>query len=337
MYIKLIVFNQMALHLMARTFHNLVPRIFYEELDADVIVNEIRPNNIIVQIDGFISEFITNFDISDLQPGAEIKIRYKFVPDPINIMTIKPFILFYCIKSRYKHHSKQFNKWTELQSKLNHIRSIRFPPMIYRIGLIVIEPYMTILDTFKSNFKSKCLGDLFIYKLDTNIEFEFINAINYFNKYHEIDLICILTESVQMKYLFKLSSTYVISHMKPIPYTIYLGGDDYLISKIVDMKTDSVFKVINLIQQTQLMYKMNIQNSISDGIIQLENMISSYKIIIDNLNLTILDLNPLKLKLETPIAKFKMIAKTILTNELNKLSDIEFEMSKSITNIILNG
>jgi len=310
-----------SINLIARKFYHLVPKIFEAEYLADVIVHQVNmiTNQITVESDSYVFECVTNLNISKLTIGDEIRIKFKLAPDPVMIATVRPQILFFCSRSRYKYVSKQFKKYIRIQTELNQINWVstkKLPRTIYRIGLIVIQDVS--FDKFKSEFESKCVGNLFIYKVDPiNMPYDFINGINYFNKYHEIDLICILTEKLELEQLFSLSSKYVLSHTKPLPYTIAClnNGPKYLASGMVDLIINSISPIINLIQKTQIAYRIQIDQAIHNARLQSEQIIQTYKKRVFDLEFSIIDLNPHQIELANPIIKLENIATSIIENE----------------------
>lgn len=278
-------------------FHKLISTFFHKEYYASVIVRNInvKMSQITVKSGSYVFECVTNLNISEIDPGDKIIIQFKLIPKLNVFMEIQPLILFFCQRSEYENILNQYTKYNRTQLKLNNIITSNphniltkpLPKIIHRIGLIVLDTHTIILDIFKSEFNLKCIGELFVYKVKSskNTKFDFINAINYFNKYHEINLICILTETLTIEHLFDLSSKYVLKNIKyNTTHTIAVTYQNGILSNSADYSTLlatnirklSIDKTISAIHKTQIKYQNNITNTISTGILLLEEMINSY-------------------------------------------------------------
>lgn len=264
-------------------FHKLITTFFHKEYCENVIVvsTNINTSQIIVKSDLYIFDCVTSLNISELDPGDKIIIQFKLIPKSISIMEIQPLILFFCNYSEYDDVSKRYILHNKTQFKLNNstpnnVLRKPLPKILYRIGLIVLDTHTTILDTFKSKFKSNCFGKLFIYKVKSfdNTAVDFINAINYFNKYHEIDLICILTETLELEHLFYLSSKYVLKNFKynkthtiSVSYQngILSNSTDYSILISYGVRKLSIDKTMDIIHKIQFQYQKKIDDAILNG------------------------------------------------------------------------
>jgi hypothetical protein len=207
-------------------------------------------------------------------------------------MEIQPLILFYCHQSDYDDVLKRYMRYNRTHLKLNNsahnnISKKPMPKIIYNIGLIVINTHTTILDIFKSKFESCCFGKLFIYKVKSsdNTSFDFINAVNYFNKYHEIDLICILTETLELEHLFDLSSKYVLKNFKyNKTHTIAVSHQNGILSNSTDYSVLishgvcklSIDKTIDIIYKIQFQYQQKINDAILYGVDLFEKIINTH-------------------------------------------------------------
>jgi hypothetical protein len=303
----------------------------------DVIVDDtdLEKNTIVAKYDSHRIECLTNLDISKIRIGTKIKIRYKLIRVPDNLLQIQPFILFYCSSKDPNGTFKMAIKCSKIQTKLDQVvkRNKHFPFPVKNIGLVVIETHTTILDKFKMEFQSKCTGTLFIYKLSIDrIKRDFASALNYFSKYHQIDLICILTQKLDPNHLLSLSSTYVLSHFKPIPYTVAISsnGFDWSVSNLADKQLKSVDPLLNFIHQNQMKYSKYITNALNQGKQELENISRVYQRKICSCEFDILDLNPKQLVILDPIDELKKLVLKALDRELNKLIGMELSMAKSI-------
>lgn len=333
-------------------FNKCISKFLNEEycLKNAVVVNiNIKSNTIIIKTDEYDVEFITINNISNLNPGDKITIKYKFIIHQKKFMTTQPVIIFFSTKDDFKNNDLRFSRYTLVKNKLNEIYKThhselikskliikKIPKTIYRIGLIILETHLTVLDTFKKKFQSKCTGSIFVYKLKKDtIETDYINAINYFGKYHKIDLVCILTDRLELEHLFNLSSKYVLNNSKHLVYTvsvIYTNGlftnaGNYLASYFTNKRNLSIDNVIDFIHEKQISHKIKTTNAICDGIVTLREIINAYDKRVLGLELLFAGS-----KIKKPMVDVFSVLKTnivgLLDKELQKLIEIESNIIK---------
>jgi hypothetical protein len=317
-----------------------IEKFLSKEYEDEIIIDDVENNVIIGNFKTGQARFLTHLNTSSLKIGTKIRIRFKFVRFSSNdFVRIRPLILFWGPMQESDTIFKEAKQFSKIQTKLSQtIKPKRkCPSNIQNVGLIVTDTHTDILNQFKSKFKS-CLGTLFIYKINTNnLKYDFINAINYFNKYHLIDLICIVTQKLDPSQLLALSSTYVLSHFKSVPYVMSVSSEnisksfDYLVLNLFDKQYGSVDDAVHLIHQIQTEHQLQIINGIDYGKSQLENIVKMYQRKIDILEFNILDLNPYQINIEyDPIAELKRRVIKALDHKLNKLIMMELFMAKSI-------
>ena len=120
----------------------------------------------------------------------------------------------------------------------------KYPPkMFYNIALIALPDDDENIENFKILFQEKCNGKLYVYRLKNN---SLQSALEYFKKYHNIDLICLLTNKLNLKNIYELSSRTNVKYMinrKNVPYIISIISSHI---KTIPLTMTLSNKVINI-------------------------------------------------------------------------------------------
>lgn len=223
--------------------------------------------------------------LSNLQPGCKVTIKgfLRLYPESINR-------LYFAVESMYlQTEEEQYNNAIDTYNKLHRslysekykpqvekLKDIKPPALIRNIGLVVMPNSEEILENFKATFQQQCTGKLYIYHLkEGNIENSLHQMLEYFKKYHQIDLICILSIGLTTKYVCQLSSRKnVISmlHRKGTPFVVSVvnSGKDKAMSEpltavLSSNKFDSVMDFVDYVHAKQTLLKDRLKEGIQTG------------------------------------------------------------------------
>lgn len=176
------------------------------------------------------------------------------------------------------------NKRQEYISNIN--KNTQMSQIISNIGLIVLPNKERYLENFKISFQENCKGNLFIYHLKENtMESGIRSAIEYFKKYHQIDLICILLSDLSTEDVITVSSkdnvSYFLNRKKCPPLititTCHADSIPFpLISMICNHNYDKISNFINDIRDKQYTVRNLIKNTLNNGYQLLEEKTKLY-------------------------------------------------------------
>jgi hypothetical protein len=97
---------------------------------------------------------------------------------------------------------------------LKPIRAKKPPKSIKNIALLVLPNSEPDLNRFMAAYKIKCGGGIFIYHLTNQDVKDLRKCLEYFSKYHQIDLVCLMTENISNNHLALISSKVNIQTLK---------------------------------------------------------------------------------------------------------------------------
>lgn len=270
-------------------FSKVTKRVFSKTYLLEVIIRSINLQRKEFCVNGcdsdsdsdsdFVLYCRTNLSISKLKINDKIIIRCRIEPDSMSYGNTYANVLFYCI-TLTDTIKKYFVQYDLLESHITNLKSIMIkkaiPTIIKNIGIIIIDNnhHNLLLTKFISLFQSKCTGNLFIYNISRKkIKSELINSLNYFQKYHEIDLVCILTGQLEPSQVLKLSAKkviYVMFKMKPIPYVISVTKNNQSPMHLTSVATNKHFvglaSAIDFIYSQQFQYNRIINLAMSTGL-----------------------------------------------------------------------
>lgn len=98
----------------------------------------------------------------------------------------------------------------EYKKNIDKIHNRVVPQCIYNIGLIV-PPNNSTVGAFKVCFNELCRANLYVFNLNSNSNV--INAIEFFRKYHNIDVICVLVNHINFQDCMELSSEKIAKYI----------------------------------------------------------------------------------------------------------------------------
>ena len=321
-------------------FSKVTKRVFSKTYLLEVIIRSINLQRKEFCVNGcdsdsdsdFVLYCRTNLSISKLKINDKIIIRCRIEPDSMSYGNTYANVLFYCI-TLTDTIKKYFVQYDLLESHITNLKSIMIkkaiPTIIKNIGIIIIDDNL-LLTKFISLFQSKCTGNLFIYNISKKkIKSELINSLNYFQKYHEIDLVCILTGQLEPSQVLKLSAKkviYIMFKMKPIPYVISVTKDNqtpmYLTSVATNKHFVGLASAIDFIYSQQFQYNRIINLAMSTGLNAWQKKIRVYE---DKLQF----LESYIMQIEPPVDYVQLLRENVircLDNQVKKLIDIELNI-----------
>lgn len=221
--------------------------------------------------------------LDSMQLGSKViaKGYLKLYPGNINkfYFEVKSMYL-QSAESQYIKALETYNKLygiliTKYQTQIDKFALKNPPLLIKNIGLVVLPGSEKELDYFKTEFKQKCLGKLVIYRLkECNLENSLPTMLEYFKKYHSIDIISILSSNLSSKCIYQLSSKKNVVSMfrrKDTPYIVSIINDndsneiEPLTVMLSNNKFNNIGHFLNYVQSIQKSYSDNLNNGILHG------------------------------------------------------------------------
>ena len=219
----------------------------------------------------------TNQSLSSVKENDVILLKSKLELDDSGKMILN-VSYFYAVEETkrfqknleiYQSLKKNLQKET-VQKLVKQLHRRKAPIYPQKIGLIVFPG--SDVETFQTQFKDKCVGELFIYHLEDKIEKSIRVALQYFKKYHSIDVICILTNGLTTNTIFDLSSRENILYLikrKQFPYIVSIIDIQQEIIPFSVLLSNCAFTTnsfIEFVYNSQNTIKKQIEDSITKNI-----------------------------------------------------------------------
>lgn len=179
------------------------------------------------------------------------------------------------LEKPYRDISRTLKK--EIYNKIiNSIKNTPVPSTLFNIGLITFPE--SDVDSFKCLFELKCYGKLLIYESDYSISI----PIEYFKKYHNIDLIILLTNNFDRTQVYNISTLenvkYLIREKQPYILSINNSQEVFPLTNVLsNMITNTIEETIEIIYQIQTKSINDIKNAINNGRKHIMNMLQKKK------------------------------------------------------------
>lgn len=232
------------------------------------------------------------------------------------------------------------------QKIVQKLKTQKAPYVVMNIGLITVPDNERNIKEFEHLFEEKCKGQLFIFRLKQDeVESSLRVALEYFKKYRNIDIICLLTNKLTLGNISDLSSKDNVKYLlnrKNFPYILSIVSercDDNLTKEPLTalLSTDTAYGIENGIEAIS-----NIQKTFKDVIEQNINLANNFlRKIIDDYKKRLLDLKLFiegiasptfmgRINPEIVIGKLKSILINRLQNERIKLAEYQITLMKQI-------
>lgn len=183
------------------------------------------------------------------------------------------------LKMYYHDEKDELNKIIKMTSTIEKLKKIEkiyrapIPKNIVNIGMIFLlkDNQQNDVTNMKISFQENCKGNLFIYYLsDTD---NIINALEYFTKYRNIDIICIYANKLSTKNIIKISSKQIAKYMinrKASPYimSICRNTNNEIIEPITTILSnkvvDTIYEFTIFVHDIQISYKQYINTGLKE-------------------------------------------------------------------------
>lgn len=215
--------------------------------------------------------------------------------------------------------SDTYNKLYKLLAKpncqdmINKFKNTCPPQYVSNIGLIVYPGSEKQVENFKLAFAEMCVGKLFICKLNESPN-SLIYSLEYFKKYHDIDVVCLLFNDLSYESTYNLSSKENIKYMinrKDYPYVVSIVPSNIvntilnpLLVPLSNLVVNGINNFIWFVHQNQ----SKVVNKLNNGLkitIDLHNLIlEKYKTRLNNARLMLT-----KLTVKQPLVKGESLDK----------------------------
>lgn len=244
-------------------------------------------------------------DLSNIKINDSVSIEGRISVDTENSGKI------YIMVTKLHHRPPQYNDFIKLynqlfvalhkdnfQKRIQKITQINPPQYIKNIAVIVPPDNENNILNFKKEFENKCVGNLFVYHLRKNEILRTLEeALEYFKKYHNIDMICLLANELSQSSHCDLSSKYIIKYMllrKDFPYIATIIqlphiAREPLIAILSNNKYYGITNCIDYISQNQNSFRKTIEENIILGKKVMTNNIDNYRNKILKLKMCIAD------------------------------------------------
>lgn len=257
------------------------------------VIKEIHKNQLVLQVQNYLINLETKFSTRNFKINNQIYALVIVTDFPSK--STKPKLLgnlsfralFLAKFSEQKHMYPLYKSYIRTVSIVsawckkydmevsNHSLSNHSSrSLIKNIGLINIGN-SNLKEHFVKLFKSKCVGSIRIFNIDSNIPrskvgISFINSLNFFIKYYDIDMIFVLADELIQREIYELSTIYVMKsflkiRQKSMPiYLIYNGFKNLPIGLLFDDIIDIIGTqdIIDKIYHIQKEYSDNLSKSI---------------------------------------------------------------------------
>lgn len=342
------------------TFKKTLDVNFFESVELTGIVQNINDNIFTIKIaDDKIIECQSNKPVTELKKNETVFVEGWFKADTKNVIRLYLQLKYYCVISEkeifqkflkdYDRLVKALTTKSKFQNIIKCLEQKPLPKMIYNVALIVMPGNETHAENFKISFQDKCLGKLYVYYLK-NQAGAVEEALKFFNKYHCIDLICLLTDQISTNDIKLLSTITCVKYMlrrKEHPYIMSIiktenssKTDSSMILPLSAILSNGISKNIdtctNTIHNIQFRFKDHIEKKLELGKNKLIEKIDKEKRKIMDLELelsNILGISLSSISSNTNVDKFEKVKSLLnknLDQEMNNLLTIKNFITENI-------
>ena len=228
-----------------------------------------------------------------------------------------------------------YNK--KCKAELKKLRSRSLPP-IKNIALIANQANSDNIRAFSKLFCEQCYGTLYTYYLDDiNIGKDIQRALEYFRKYHDIDLVCFLFDQLTLSQLLALSIKdnirYLFDNVKERPYSINIGGtltEPPLTTYVTNAQIDSIPLCIKLISEQQHNIRSAIATPLSLGQKRLDSIVARYQLQLNELAILMTEFAVTDNQLSKPIRLLQLRVIEELDKQKTFLHKVQLMVMQSI-------
>lgn len=234
--------------------------------------------------------FTTLDDINNLNINDTINLIGKLNVSKNKIGNIYLDVEFFYRVDEQENIENKMNSYYEnkkyiLSKKqlLHQISNQKIPSFIRNIGLIMVESDVDNTEQIKTKFMAQCTGKLLICKLKkNNLDKQLVYCLEYFKKYHNIDMICINIDKIStedMLCLYSKENLKYLMNRKQFPYLVYVSNyniEKQLFPLLTNKYIQNMETFIDFIQDIQKNFMNGIQSMIEYGNNEINIMIEKY-------------------------------------------------------------
>ena len=221
--------------------------------------------------------------------------------------------------------------------QMERIRNQKFPYRPYNIALIVVPSSRNLVEQFKTEFKRKCVGNLYVFNLEhENTDVSLTMALEYFIRYKNIDLVLLLEEKIGIKEACDLSSKNITKFFlsrRGYPYIISITGNSNNFEPVTTIlsneKIPGIVTAIERIHQIQYSYQKKISEAINLAQQRISTILEAKTKKLNDLNI-----ETMKMFQKAPpvnnVDQLKILLKKKFDNELRRLDEIEIDLTHNL-------
>ncbi|AQN68356.1 hypothetical protein [Saudi moumouvirus] len=243
-------------------------------------------------------------------------------------------------------HKKYYNALTtkkKFKTKIDkNIYSSEFPKIIKNIGIIAFKNHK---NDFIKLVKDNCVGNVYVYYInDNSTELMLISGLEYFKKYHNIDVIYLLNDNISIKDVCNLSTTLVTKFLlnrKEYPYIVSILPSDYTLSNVKPLSailSNACYydneSALALLKDVQLSYSNKINTAYEKSIQILKYILENKKKKLEKLKMFAIKTYGPQLYIKSNIEEKVLLLKSLLIghlkNKLVKLLDLQLKITRKI-------
>ena len=266
---------------------NFTRPIKFEGIVADVDTDQ--HTFMVKTMDG--SKMIECNTIEKLSPvlkGNKISVKGRMKIDAANASKVYMAVEYFYLMTEQERYSLAINTYDRLvntlrgercQAIINKMMPRSPPSVINNVGLVVMPNNEDNLENFRREYEKKCYGRIYVCHLsEGNVDVSLKYVIAYFSKYHNIDMICLLTNQLSLMNVCELSSKTNVKYLlnrKNTPYIVSVLTDNVkssndkvlepLSAMLSNKKVNGIEDFVGLVHEIQASVKNRLEHGIQSG------------------------------------------------------------------------
>lgn len=323
---------------------------FSKEVTCDGIIDQMDGNCAILKDAENKIECFSDYSINDFSNGDNVRIKGTVI-----VRSNKIIMNMKCIDKNTEGDKQNREEKNKLQKKYEiYDNKLQTPSFIKKIGSIkmrhatdniqkiglLITPGDDRVEFFIKEFQEKCTGKLFVYKLNPALS-NVISAIEYFNKYYELDMICVLSNNISLDDVYNLSTSALINFLSAtnnkstIPYLVSVinkNCQETLFSRLSNKTFYSGPEFINHVRDKQIQFINCINSAIDNVECELKCKLAKFDARILDARLKVVRMIDMRFFNDhnNPETLIKRLLNSSLDNELTKVKNIFSESMRHI-------
>lgn len=227
----------------------------------------------------------------------------------------------------------------KFRPRIQKIHNLRIPKNVLNVGVITFSGNDDNINNFKIAFQEKCIGNLYIYRAESDNLLSFETGLEYFKKYHEIDLVCFLINQIDLYQIYDLSSIGIVKYLinrKNYPYIISITPTKEKLNPIPfsvslsNKNVEGIFECVDFVHKIQVDFRKKIDLMMADGVLQLKQIINQRKSRLLECKLLMAELMPsskIQKPINIPMEKLKVLLLNRISKEKSKMIKLATQLS----------